>query len=295
MKLLRLVCLLSLLSVSLFALYVPGTVLAQEPTLISEEEEKIEDKIEMSLTYPKLEAIAGQNFEFEVEFKYTGEGDREFDLRTTAPTGWDVYITPPYEKEKKIKSMRVKPSFTYGDKVRVVASPTFWPLPEPGEYNITFEAVSGELTGSIELKPVITAKYTLFVVPSLERYNTTAKAGEDNSFSINVQNLGTAPIDDIKFSSTKPDGWAIEFEPDKIDSLKAIDEQTIDVNIKPPPKTIAGDYQIKLRASGQQTSATEVAIRVTVETPTIWGWVGVGIILIVIIGLVIIFWRFSRR
>ena len=295
MKLLRLFCLLCLLSVSLLAFGAPGTVLAQEPTLISEDEEKIEEKIEMSLTYPKLEAIAGENFEFEVGFKYTGEEDREFEMQTTAPKGWDVYITPPYEKEKKIKSMTLKPSFSFGDKIRVVASAPFWPLPEPGDYNVILEVSSGELKGTTELKAIITARYTLLVRPAIERYNTTAKAGEDNFFSIKVGNLGTAPIDDIKFSSTKPDGWAIEFEPDKIDSLKAIDEQTIDVNIKPPPKTIAGDYQIKLRASGKQTSADEVTIRVTVESPTIWGWVGVAIIFGVVIGLAVIFWRFSRR
>ena len=77
--------------------------------------------------------------------------------------------------------------------------------------------------------------------------------------------------------------------------MEAIDEQSIDVNIKPPPKAVAGDYMISLRASGKQTSAGEISIRVTVETPTIWGWVGVVIILIVVIGLVVIFMRFSRR
>lgn len=289
MKLLRLVCCLCLLSVSLLAFGAPGIAIAQE------DEEKIEEKIEMSLTYPKLEAIAGEIFEFEVGLKYTGEEDREFEVQTTAPKGWTVFITPPYEKEKKIKSMTLKPSFSFGDKIRVVASPPFWPLPDPGDYSVTLEVSSGELKGTVELKAVITARYILYVVPAIERYNTTATAGKDNFFSIKVQNLGTAAIDDIKFSSTKPDGWTIEFKPDKVDSLEAIDEQTIDVNIKPPPKTIAGDYQIKIRASGKQTTADEVAIRVTVETPTIWGWVGVGIILIVIMGLVVIFWRFSRR
>ena len=73
------------------------------------------------------------------------------------------------------------------------------------------------------------------------------------------------------------------------------DEQTINVNIKPPTETVAGDYVISLRASGKQTSADEMNIRVTVETPTIWGWVGVVIILIVVIGLIVIFMPFSRR
>jgi len=36
-------------------------------------------------------------------------------------------------------------------------------------------------------------------------------------------------------------------------------------------------------------------LRVTVETPSIWGWVGIGIIVIVVLGVAIIFARLGRR
>ena len=132
------------------------------------------------------------------------------------------------------------------------------------------------------------------IVTETERLNTTATAGKDNFFSIEVLNLGTDAIENINFSSTKPSGWTIEFSPDKIDSLSALKSQTVDVNIQPPTETIAGDYMITLRASGEQASES-IEVRVTVETPTIWGWVGVGIIVLVIAGLAYIFMRFSRR
>ncbi|MFQ6122259.1 MAG: NEW3 domain-containing protein [Dehalococcoidales bacterium] len=259
-----------------------------------------EEKIELLAIYPTVEAIAGEDFEFEVEYRYTGAGgvlgeSRDFELKTTVPEGWEVYITPRYEKEKKISAISLKPGVAYGERTRVVVTPRPWPLPEPGEYQITFEAVSGELRDSIELKAIITAKYVLALAPATERYNTKAKAGRDNYFSAKVGNLGTAAIDNINFSSDKPQGWTIEFSPDKVDLLEAFDTQTIDVNIKPPPETIAGDYMVTLRASGTQASSEAVKIRITVETPTIWGWVGVGIIALVIAGLVFIFMRFSRR
>lgn len=259
-----------------------------------------EEKIELLAIYPALEAIAGEDFVFEVEYRYAGTGgvlgeSRDFELRATAPQGWEVYFTPRYEKEKKISAITLKPGVAYGERTRVVVSAPFWPLPEPGEYKITFEAVSGELQESIELKAVITARYTLILIPAAERYDTKAKAGKDNYFSVDVGNLGTAAIENITFSSDKPQGWTIEFSPEKVDLLEAFDRQTIDVDIKPPPETIAGDYMVTFRASGAQTSAEKLDIRVTVETPTIWGWVGVGIILVVIVGLVVIFMRFSRR
>jgi len=156
----------------------------------------VEEKIELISLYSTLEAIAGGTFEFEVEFKYTSaEGvlgeRRDFNLRATVPQGWEVYMTPPYDREKKISSISLTPGFAYGEKTRVVVSPPFLPLPEPGEYKITFEAVSGDLKNSVELKAVITAKYILALVPSEERLNTEATAGRDNFFSIEVGNLGT--------------------------------------------------------------------------------------------------------
>jgi len=254
-----------------------------------------EPSIEIAPTYPKLEAIYGTAFEFELEFKYTGIETREFNLRVTAPQGWTVYMTPQYESAKRISAIRLEPGYTTGNKIKLLATAPYWPLPEPGEYKITLEAISGEIKGSTELTATITAIYSMALAPTTERYNTTVKAGKDNIFSIEVQNQGTAAIDNITFSSLNPTGWTIKFSPEKIDSLPALGSQTVEVNIKPPTETIAGDYQITLRTSSEQVSREEVDIRVTVETPTIWGWVGIGIIVLVVAGLAYIFMRFSRR
>jgi len=258
-----------------------------------------EPSIEIRALYPTLEGIAGEDFVFEVEFQNIGAsmtGDPViFNLQTTAPPDWEVYMTPPYEKEKKLSAISLKPGFTFTDKTRVVVSPLFWPLPEPGEYKITLTADSGELQDTVELTARITARYALLLLPSAERYNTTATSGKDNYFEVTAGNLGTAAINDIKLSSGKPEGWTIEFTPEKVDSLEALDSQKIDVNIKPPPETIAGDYSISLKASGVQATARDLDIRVTVESPTIWGWVGVIIIVLVVAGLVVTFLRFSRR
>ncbi|MFC1913810.1 NEW3 domain-containing protein [Chloroflexota bacterium] len=299
MKILRLVTFLCLLLVGLLAFSAPAITLAQggeEATAnATTPAPPPAPEINIEPTYPKLEAIAGSDFEFEVELSYfMGEETRDFDLKATAPPNWEVYFTPKYEKEKKVSAIRMEP-FSSAEMLRVVVTAPYWPLPDPGEYTITVDISSGDLKGSTELTAVITARYMLAVVPVDGRYNTNAKPGEDNFFSVEVGNLGTAPIENIKFSTTKPEGWTIEFTPEKIETLDAFDSQTMEVNIKPPTDTIAGDYNITLRASGKQTSADEIGIRVTVETPTVWGWVGVGIIVVVIAGLIVVFMRFSRR
>jgi uncharacterized membrane protein len=290
MKIGRVVCCLCLVLLSLLAIGQPAAVLAQDES---------EETIEMAATYPSLEETALASFEFEVELKYQGSEARVFDLSTTGPQDWSTYIKPGFE-EKRISSIRIEPAKAYSDKVKVVAIPPAWPLAEPGEYQITLEASSGEIKGTIELKSIVTARHDLNVVPTTEgvlgRYNTRATVGKDNYFSVEVHNLSTVALNDISLSSTeKPTGWTVEFSPEKVESLAVGDFQTVEVNIKPSPKTIAGDYYpITIRASAKDVSES-MDIRVTVETPTIWGWVGVIIILVVVAGLIFTFTRFSRR
>jgi uncharacterized membrane protein len=283
----RMICGLCLLLVSLLVVFPPAAVLAQDETPPPE-------KIELTTSYTKLEGTAGASFEFEITLNYQGTEARLFNLSAIGPKDWTTYITPSYPKDKMILDIRLEAGATYDNKINVHTAPSFWLVPEPGEYQITVEASSGEVKGTIDLTAVVTASYQMSLTTADERLNTTATAGKDNFFSVVVTNTGSAAIDNITFSSSKPSGWTIDFNPTKIDSLNADGSQTIEVNIKPPSKTIAGDYQITLTASGKQIS-DDIDIRVTVETPTVWGWVGVGIIVLVVAGLAFVFMRFSRR
>ena len=254
------------------------------------------DNITLSTDYPTLSAIATGSFSFNVNMNYLGGIQRVFDLKTTVPSGWNATIQPQYETGKTISSISIDSSYSGTTKSVTVAvtAPTY-PTPDPGDYKILFQAISGNVTGSIELVARITAKYELQTVPTNQLYNTTALAGRDNIFSIQLTNLGTASIDTIAFTSTHPDGWEIKFTPDKMDSLTAADPKNVDVDIKPPAKTVSGDYMISLTASGKQATADKIDVRVTVQTPSIWGWVGVGVIVVVVAGLFVIFMRFGRR
>lgn len=253
-----------------------------------------EEKIELTTPYTKLESTSGATFEFDVTLKYQGSQPRNFTLSVSGPSNWTTYITPTYPKDKRIQDIWLEPNMTTGNKITVYASPPVWLNPEPGEYQVVVEAASGELRDSLTLTVIITARYDMSLTTPDGRLSTKATAGKDNYFTIVVQNTGTAPIENITFSSSKPTGWTVQFSPEKIDSLPADSSRTIDVNIKPGAKTIAGDYQLSISANGKQR-VSHVDIRVTVETPTIWGWIGVVIIVLVIAGLVFVFIRFSRR
>ncbi|MBI4286541.1 MAG: hypothetical protein HY670_11700 [Chloroflexi bacterium] len=257
------------------------------------------EDVALSAKFPRLEIQSGGTAEIEGELKYTynGQADgkpRVFDVSVRAPKDWYAYVSPQYPKEKQIASVELKRGFA-GENLVVTVFPAPWVKPDPGDYKITFDATSGDLKKSFDLNVTVTAKYLLSALPKGDRYNATAIAGKNNYFPIIIRNGGTVPVDNIAFSADTPKDWTVEFPLQRVDSLAPGFDQNMDINIKPPSKAIAGDYNISITATGKQATTDRLNIRVTVATPTIWGWVGVGIIVLIIAGLAFVFMRFSRR
>lgn len=294
MKTLKVVSIALLLVIALTLF--PGIAVAQDEPTPTPTATPGPDTITLSTAYPTIEAQANNMFQFNVELKYTGATNRVFDLAVTPPQGWSTQITPLYETTKVISSITMEASETGRSQSIQVSTGSFYTRPEPGDYTITVKATSGELTGAIDLTARVTARYSLYAEPAEGRYSLAAKSGKDNYFSIEVENDGTAPIENVTFTSDKTQGWEITFGTDKIDILEPGAKQSVDVNIKPAAKTVSGDYEVRIWVNGKQASFTDIIkMRVTVETASVWGWVGIVIILLVVAGLVLIFIRFGRR
>lgn len=258
------------------------------------------EQIVLTCQYPVLSSYAGVYFAYNIELQYTGgEQPRLFDLRVKVPSGFNYSITPGYGEGTEIAAIRLDPKKTYPDTVRLTVRPYVWLTPEPGEYTVVVEAISGELRSNIELKAIVTAKYDLELKTETGRLNTNATAGTDNYLKISITNTGSADLEKIDFSSKitgGPAGWSVTFDPKKIDSLPVGSTREVQVNIKPDKKTISGDYMLTISAEPESKYAFDsLDIRVTVLTPTIWGWVGVGIVVLVIAGLAVMFMRLGRR
>jgi uncharacterized membrane protein len=257
--------------------------------------------ITLTCQYPVLTSPGGTSFfTYTIELQYKGGKEpRVFDLQVEVPAGFSYSLASTYGEGTEIAAIRLDPQKTYPDTIKVTVRPSMWIVPDPGEYPITVEAASGEIKGSIELKAIVMAKYEVQIEPVIGRLNTTATAGKDNYFNIIVTNTGSADLQEINFSSTitgKPSGWSITFDPQSIDVLPVGDKREVQINIKPADKTIAGDYMVAISASPESGFAFDnIDVRVTVLTPTIWGWVGIGIVVLVIAGLVVMFMRLGRR
>ncbi len=246
--------------------------------------------VKLTTSYPKLRGPSGANFEFMVQIKNEGEEERTFGLLAGVPTGWGISFSPSYE-EKQISSISIPAGENRGVQVEV-NSPM---AAAPGNYTVVVQAGVGVITGTIELQITITGTYDLDIeTPPPGLLNIGATAGEESYLSILAINRGSAAIENIAFSSSKPEGWTVTFEPLDLESLSAMTSREVYVTIQPPSDAIPGDYSLTLWGSGDEDSDS-ISIRVTVSTPTVWGWIGLGIVIVVLLFLLFIFLRFGRR
>ena len=84
------------------------------------------------------------------------------------------------------------------------------------------------------------------------------------------------------------------FKPEKIDALDPDALKQVEVMIKPPQKSLAGDYSVGAVVDGEKANKT-IDLRVTVVTSTAWGWIGIGVIILLVAGLSALFISMRRR
>ena len=262
---------------------------------LNQEQPPPEEKLELVCKYPTFEGNSGDSFTFDVNLRWLGSEARTFDLALIdVPPKWDAAIVAgAYERE--IPAIGLEPEMKYPEKITVKFAPLPGELPEPGDYVITLEASSGDIKEAFELKAVVTTLYRFAFYPATERLNAEVTAGEENHLSLMVANTGTAVIEEITLLSNKPSGWRVTFNPNEVEGLEPGLVQEVDVVIKPPRETIAGDYSVTLEAVSTGLPWQELELRVTVLTPTIWGWIAILIVLAVIAGLGVMFRRLGRR
>ncbi len=268
----------------------------------NQEEPAAEEWLEVIAKYPVLREKSGEKFEFQIQLRWYGNEFRDFDLAVSGPPKWEVVteagLGTKVAVTDRIGLQPADPEKQYPvETLFVKLTPPQGKKPAPGEYKATFEISADDIDihESVELTAVVTALYQFDFYTPTGRLNTEVTAGKDNSLTVRVENTGSIVLDTIRFSTGTLEGWVITFDPDPVESLEPGLAQEVTVTIKPPDKVIAGDYAISLFADGEEYSADPLKLRVTVMTPTIWGWVGILIVLAVIAGLAMIFRRLGRR
>jgi uncharacterized membrane protein len=284
-----------------FAAMIPCSLFAQEEEAEEEIPEPEPEELIFETTLPKIQADQGETFSFDFSVNYKAGDEpfgldedtntKPFDITVDYPTGWIAAVA---KGTTEARTINLESDSSESLKLLAVEN-----IPqEPGEYEftVTFKsAVEGDtLEKSMVLTAVITATYEISLTTKTGVLSTDITAGKDNHYKLVLTNNSSTSVENISLTSTEPEGWQVDFDSKDIETIEAGEEKEIDVTINPPEKTIAGDYELTFKASSEN-SEDEVKLRVTVETSTIWGIVGIGIIVIVIIGVAIIFTRLGRR
>jgi uncharacterized membrane protein len=119
--------------------------------------------------------------------------------------------------------------------------------------------------------------------------------GKPTTVSLLVKNTGSAVNRNVNLSSFKPENWKVEFKPEKLEALEPGQFKQVEATITPAATALVGDYSVGLMADGEKSSSKTVELRVTVKAPTAWGWIGVGLIAVVIGGMGGLFAWLGRR
>ncbi|HJX03851.1 MAG TPA: NEW3 domain-containing protein [Dehalococcoidia bacterium] len=259
-----------------------------------------EEMVALSTKYPELKGTAVGDYSFDIEIKYSGGTQpRFFNLSATGPDNFFYSIQQSYGGTADIASVKIDPVSGYGETVKLKVTPNIFALPDPGEYTITFKVASDDVKSELNVKVVITSRFSIDLSTPDGVLSGQITESKDNFFKVNVKNNGSSVMENINLTSRirgAPSGWDVTFDPEKIDTLAANNTREVKVNIKPTAKTISGDYEVVITAKPENASTSdELTLRVTVLTRTIWGWVGVAIVVLVVAGLIAMFIFMGRR
>jgi uncharacterized membrane protein len=258
--------------------------------IIGAQEKAVEDRgVKLTSSYPEIRGPSDATFEFSIEVNSKRDDDAVFDLFAQGPTGWEINFKPAYET-KYITSLRLKAN--QNQTIAVEVKPP--PMSEAGVYPINVRVSSGDAKGEVPLAVVLTGTYGLEVGTPNGLLSLDARQGKPANLSFYVKNTGSAANHGIKFMSFKPENWKVEFSPQQLELVKPGDLKQVEMTITPYEEALVGDYSISVNVEGEKASKV-IELRTTVKASAAWGWVGIGIIVMVIAGLFGIFRWLGRR
>jgi uncharacterized membrane protein len=245
--------------------------------------------VKLTTSYPVIRGPSDATFEFSLEVDSKLDEDAVFDLLAQGPQGWDINFKPAYET-KYISSLRIKSK--QSTSVAVEVKPAMGAA--AGEYPINVRVSSSGANAEANLTVILTGTYGLEVGTTSGLLSLEARGGRPANMSFYVKNTGSAINHDIKFMTFKPENWKVEFKPEKIDALEAGGLKQVELIITPYEDALVGDYSVGVNVEGEKAAKT-IEFRTTVKASTAWGWIGIGIIVIVIGGLFGLFRWLGRR
>jgi uncharacterized membrane protein len=244
-------------------------------------------KTEFTVDQPNLQGHTDSSFSYSAKLHNRTAEKQNYALTAKIPQGWGVQFQTGGEN---VTSVSVAPNSQ--ESVTINVTP-----PENASadtYKLQASAAGSGTSEKVDLEAVITGSYDLLLTTPNGNLSTDLQSGQDKTLDLVVKNTGTAPLTNVKLSATAPPDWETKFEPSTIPEIAAGETTTIKATITASDEAIAGDYVTTFSASAAE-STTDAQFRVSVETSTLWGLIGIAIIVAVVVGFYLIIKKYGRR
>lgn len=249
----------------------------------------LDNKGMLTTNYTELKGSSDTSFQYEVEIKNNKNEPQTYSLGADVDRGWQVKFSSQYDS-KQVASIPIEANKSATLKVEVIPPAKV----NAGEYVIPIVAASTGETLSAELKVIITGSYGMALTTPTGRLNAETTVGKEEELNLVIQNTGSSDLQGVKLSSWQPDGWKVRFDKEIIDIIPTGESAEVKAYITSDDQAISGDYVVEITAdTPEATSSAE--FRVMVKTSTMWGLVGLTVILLLAMGLYWIFNTYGRR
>jgi uncharacterized membrane protein len=246
-------------------------------------------KLAVTSKLPSLRGSSKSNFEYSLNIKNDSGRNLVASFAAEAPANFETSFTEAYGTQE-LSSIPIEAGQSKDIKLKVRPPSTI----DGGHFPVKVTVNAEDASANTEVTLDVVGQPQLQVSGRGGLLSARAVAAQQSSIPIVVTNTGTAPAENITLAATAPSGWKVTFEPAKIDRLVPGKDTEVQALVTPSDKSLAGDYMVSVRATSRGENASS-QFRIAVNTSTVWGMAGAGVIgvaLLLMLGAVA---RFGRR
>jgi len=252
--------------------------------------DKVPTRLSFATDYPTLRGGPDAAFNFNVTLKNDGDDDISVSLTSDAPKDLAISLKSLGKDVTNLPTdLKANSSLT----VEVSATPLT--SLNVGIYPFKVMAQSDTASTDIQLTAEVVGQPELTLTTSDGSLSGDAFINRSNPIKLVLRNSGNSPAEGVKLSASAPTGWVVNLNPDTVAEVPANNEIDVTADVKPSDQAISGDYIVTFRAQPNQSLSKSADFRITVQTSTVWGVVGIALIAVAvaIVGMAVT--RFGRR
>ena len=234
----------------------PSLVLADSPT--------VSNSVVISTAFPSLVVDEGSTVTFSLDLLNNTQSWQELTLAVNGPSDWNPTFTSVGDT---VREAMIAPGKSQS--VDLQLKPPANAKAQDYRFDVKATTQDGTAVNALPLVVTLQNKVSKSGVKLTTQYpDLQGPASNSFKFTLSVTNDSTQPRT-VNFSTTVPTNWQTTIEPSYQStevssiSMKANDNQSIDVTVTPPHDAAAGEYPVVVNASAG-SDQTQLPLKVVI-------------------------------